>query len=100
MADDPERPTETQGTDADDPVETPFDHPLFLPVILTGLCLYFFYDGFINQDPAMLEHLAFNRVGCGALFIAAMWFGYKGWKEMRESPSSDLPSADDDRPNG
>ncbi|MBW2293788.1 MAG: hypothetical protein JRG94_15960, partial [Deltaproteobacteria bacterium] len=29
---------------------TPFDHPLFLPVLLSGLTLWFGYDGWINQD--------------------------------------------------
>ena len=35
----------------DDEVESPFDHPAFLPVILWGLSIWFGYDGWINQDP-------------------------------------------------
>ena len=103
MADDREPPSEEQAehrSDEEGPVETPFDHPLFLPVILGGLSLWFFYDGFINQDEAMLEHLAFNRGGFAVLSVAAAWFGYKGWREMRESASSSTPSPDDDRPIG
>lgn len=89
-------------TEEDDPVETPFDHPLFLPVVLIGLSLWFFYDGFINQDPDMLEHLAFNRGGFAVLSAAAAWFGYRGWQEMREnaSRSSETRDPDDDRPIG
>ncbi len=108
MADDPARPEEqaegqseeSQESEEDGPVETPFDHPLFLPVILGGLSLWFFYDGFINQDEAMLEHLTFNRGGFAVLSVAAAWFGYKGWREMRENASSATRSPDDDRPIG
>lgn len=62
---------------------TPLDHPLFLPVILLGMTIWFGYDGFINQDPDMLEHLTFNRWGFGALALATVWFGRKGLAEMR-----------------
>jgi hypothetical protein len=68
----------------DTPADTPFDHPLFLPAILAGLCVWFGYDGFINQDPEMLEHLSFNRGGFALLSVATAWFGYKGWKELSE----------------
>jgi hypothetical protein len=68
----------------DEPAETPFDHPLFLPAILAGLWVWFGYDGFINQDPEMLEHLAFNRGGFAVLTVLTAWFGYKGWKELSE----------------
>jgi len=51
----------------------PFDNPLFLPVLLFGLALWFGYDGWINQDPKMLEHLAFNRYGFGFLVVAFVW---------------------------
>jgi hypothetical protein len=68
----------------DGPAETPFDHPLFLPAILAGLWVWFGYDGFINQDPDMLEHLTFNRSGFAVLTLTTAWFGFKGWKELRE----------------
>lgn len=67
----------------DEAPATPFDHPFFLPAILAALALWFFYDGFINQDPEMLTHLYFNRGGFTALGLAALWFGYKGFREMR-----------------
>ena len=62
---------------------TPFDHPLFLPVLLSGLTLWFGYDGWINQDPDMLEHLTFNRVGAGVLFAGAVYTGIGGYREWK-----------------
>ena len=88
------------GDDDDEPVETPFDHPLFLPVILVGLSLWFGYDGFINQDPDMLKHLAFNRGGFAVFALAAAFFGYKGFREMQQDKRErqDPPRGEDDRP--
>jgi hypothetical protein len=63
---------------------TPFDHPLFLPVLLTGLTLWFGYDGFLNPDPEMMEHGTFNRVGFGVLLVAAIYYGVTGYKEWKE----------------
>ena len=77
------------------PTQTPFDHPMFLPAILMGLTLWFGYDGFINQDPEMLEHLSFNRGGFALLSLATAWFGYKGWREMR-----DIRAEQAERPTG
>lgn len=66
--------------DAEERVETPFDHPLFLPAVLLGLSLWFLWDGFIVP---MEDHLTFNRVGFAVLALATLWFGYKGIQEMR-----------------
>ena len=63
---------------------TPFDHPLFLPVLLSGLTLWFGYDGWINQDPDMLKHLTFNRVGSAVLFAGAVYTGIGGYREWKE----------------
>jgi hypothetical protein len=65
------------------PPPTPFDHPLFLPVILSGLALWFGYDGWFN--PEMADHLTFNRYGFGVLLLGAIWYGYKGLQEMKEA---------------
>ena len=67
---------------------TPFDHPLFLPVLLSGLTLWFGYDGWINQDPDMLEHLTFNRIGAAALFAGAVYTGIGGYREWKEDQDS------------
>ena len=72
------------------PPPTPFDHPLFLPVLLLGFSIWFGYDGWINQDPEMLEHQDFNRYGFAVLAVLTAWFGYKGvseWKASKEEPS-------------
>jgi hypothetical protein len=69
--------------DDDDDVESPFDHPAFLPVILWGLSIWFGYDGWINQDPEMLEHVAFNRWGFGILVIAGIYFTIQAVREIR-----------------
>jgi hypothetical protein len=84
VEDDPERnPNEEIEAEEleDEPVETPFDHPLFLPAVLLGLSLWFLWDGFIAP---MEDHLTFNRVGFAVLAVATAWFGYKGIREMRE----------------
>ena len=77
---------ETDDTDEsldeiDDAVETPFDHPFFLPAILLGLSLWFFWDGFVVP---MEEHLTFNRWGFAVLATLTLWFGRRAILEMRE----------------
>lgn len=90
MTTEDERREDEAGTaaaeDDDEPVETPFDHPLFLPIVLLGLSLWFFWDGFVVP---MEDHLTFNRAGFAVLGVATLWFGYKGIKEMRERSSDD-----------
>lgn len=66
------------------PPPTPFDHPLFLPALLVAGMVWFGYDGWINQDPDMLEHQTFNRYGFAVLTVLAGWFGWKGWREWQE----------------
>ena len=78
-------------------VETPFDHPLFLPVVLLGLSLWFLWDGFIVP---MEEHLAFNRGGFVVLGLATLWFGYKGLREMRETRERRDGTRDEDSTSG
>ena len=73
------------------PPPTPFDHPLFLPVLLTAGTLWFGYDGWINQDPDMLEHRDFNRYGFALLVVLAGWFGFKGWREWRAGSADEPP---------
>jgi hypothetical protein len=62
---------------------SPFDHPAFLPVLLWGLALWFGYDGFLNQDPSMLEHLTFNRGGFAVLVVLAAYFTVQSLREAR-----------------
>jgi hypothetical protein len=65
------------------PPPTPFDHPLFLPVLLFAGMLWFGYDGWIETDPEMVEHSTFNRWGFGVLTLLTAWFGYKGFNEYQ-----------------
>ena len=78
-----QRPVARQG-----PPPTPFDHPLFLPALLFAGMLWFGYDGWINQDPSMQEHLQFNRWGFGVLTLLTAWFGYKGLAEWKEDKAT------------
>jgi hypothetical protein len=72
----------TEGAD-DDEASSPFDHPAFLPVLLWGLAVWFGYDGWINQDPDMLEHLTFNRWGFGILVVLGVYFTIQSIREVR-----------------
>jgi hypothetical protein len=74
------------------PPPTPFDHPLFLPTILSGLALWFGYDGWFNPE---IEAVNFNRYGFGVLLLLAVWFGYKGLQEMRMLREQDEGSSGD-----
>jgi len=76
--------TEEAFEEDDGPTPTPFDHPLFLPVLLFAGMLWFGFDGWINQNPDMLEHRTFNRVGFAVLTLLALWFGRKGYAEFRQ----------------
>ncbi len=63
---------------------TPFDHPLFLPILLSGLTIWFGYDGWLTTDPDMLEHSTFNRVIFVPLLLGAIYTGISGYKEWKE----------------
>jgi hypothetical protein len=67
----------------DDEASSPFDHPAFLPVLLWGLAVWFGYDGWINQNPEMLEHVAFNRWGFGVLVVLGTYFTIQSIREVR-----------------
>jgi hypothetical protein len=67
----------------DEDASSPFDHPAFLPVLLWGLAVWFGYDGWINQDPSMLEHVTFNRWGFGILVVLGVYFTIQSIREVR-----------------
>ena len=48
-----------------------------LPVILTAGALWFGYDGWIETDPDMLEHLDFNRYGFRVLAFLGLLYAYR-----------------------
>jgi|GEM_PF-957410 len=41
--------------------------------VLTALIVWFAYDGWFNQDPKMMEHQSFNRVGAFLLGIGLIY---------------------------
>ena len=68
--------------------------PAVLALLIAGM-VWFGYDGWINQDPSMLEHQTFNRVGFVLLTIGAAWFGYKGWHEWQDDRAARNQGTDD-----
>ena len=78
---------ETTG-ETEEQAPTPFDHPFFLPVLLTGLMFWFGYDGFLNDDPEMAEHITFTQVGFVVLLVLTIYFGIQGYKEWKEDQPS------------
>ncbi len=74
----PPREAENEG-----PTPTPFDHPLFLPVIFAGLTVWFGYDGYLSQDPELLDDLLFNRLGARSLLFGTVWFGIRGVMDLK-----------------
>jgi len=62
---------------------TPFDHPLFLPVLFAAGCLWFAYDAYLNSDPDMLKHLEFNRFGLRVVAFATAISAVHGLAELR-----------------
>jgi hypothetical protein len=81
---------ETEGDEEEAP-RNPFDNPLFLPFLLFALMLWFGYDGWLNRDPKMLEHLAFNRYGFGVLAVLFVWSALRARKEMRAAAETRKP---------
>lgn len=96
MTDPTTRPPETDAEDAaasqaggaNEAPPTPFDHPLFLPVLLAAFSIWFGYDGYLNTDPDMQEHLAFNRFGLRVIGFLTAIIGYQGFCELKQQPAS------------
>jgi hypothetical protein len=84
--------SEADAADEDDEASSPFDHPAFLPVLLWGLAVWFGYDGWINQDPDMLEHVAFNRWGFGILVALGLYFTIQTLRDTRARKDEDSKS--------
>lgn len=64
---------------------TPFDGPYVVPVLLAGMAVWFFYDGWFNPE---IKSVDFNRWGSGVLAIAAVITGFRAWREERGRPPS------------
>ncbi|MDJ0866059.1 MAG: hypothetical protein QNK03_08125 [Myxococcota bacterium] len=90
---DPDRNEERLAGDGEEEDEeeeaprNPFDNPLFLPILLLGLSVWFGYDGWINTDEHMQKPttLWFNRIGFVVLVAIGSWTGYRARQEIRET---------------
>ena len=73
----------------DDAPRNPFDNPLFLPILLLGLSLWFGYDGWLNRDEHMLKPstLWFNRIGFVLLVAGGLWSLRRARKERGATKS-------------
>ncbi|MBW2229787.1 MAG: hypothetical protein JRG92_04465 [Deltaproteobacteria bacterium] len=87
-ADEESKSGQPEAREPQGPPPTPFDHPLFLPVLLLAGMIWFGYDGWINADPDMLEHRTFNRVGFAILTGMTGWFGYRGYGEWKNDKAA------------
>lgn len=58
--------------------------PYLFPVILAGMGIWFFYDGWLSTAPDMQEHLTFNRVGSVILLPWAIIDFYRTWRAEKE----------------
>jgi hypothetical protein len=69
-----------------------------VPVVLWVLVSWFAYDGFLTDDPEMLEHVTFNRVMTLFMGIAAMASTYRFARRTRSAnhslPPNELPKKD------
>jgi len=66
----------------------PFDNPLFLPVLLFFLALWFGYDGWIKP---MVDHLAFNRYGFVVIVVLFVWSALRARAELRAAAQQKKP---------
>lgn len=84
---DPQSPEPESSEHEEEPeyAPTPFDGPYVVPVLLLGMAVWFFYDGWFNPE---IKSVAFNRWGSGVLAIAAVVTGFRAWREERQEPGS------------
>ncbi len=87
MSDSENSELETKQTDAVNDIDeedsrTPFDHPLFLPILLFLAMLWFAYDGWLTADEEMQQWQNFNRIGAGVLLFFTVMTTRTALKEM------------------
>lgn len=72
---------EEDGRDEEDEdASSPFDHPMFLPVLLFALAGWFGFDGWFNES---IESVRFNRYGFFFLLGAALYFTASEFTSLR-----------------
>jgi hypothetical protein len=72
---------------------TPFDGPWFLPIVLTGLALWFAYDGWFTPDESMAQWWWFNQGGALLFGAGAVWYGRKAYREGSGAGPDEGPGA-------
>ena len=95
-----ERPPETPASNRPErrgPPPNPLEHALFLPVLIVGMGLWFFWDGFINTDPKMMEHRTFNQIGFAVTAAISVWLVPRRMREWREEKAEAEAKAQRDR---
>ena len=70
------------GDEGEERASTPFDHPLFLPVLLIAFTAWFGYDGWLNADFDP-QWIGFNRWGFFILLALSAYFTVQSVREMR-----------------
>lgn len=78
--------------DDDEDSRTPFDHPLFLPILLFLAMLWFAYDGWFTTDEEMQQWQTFNRIGTGVLLFFTAMTTRSALKEMARERAAASPS--------
>jgi hypothetical protein len=73
---------ETDGSEGEGRVSTPFEKPFFMPVLLFLLALWFGYDGWFNPE---IESIMFNRVVFGLLVLLGAWTTWQDVRDRRRS---------------
>jgi hypothetical protein len=91
---DPTSPTQRERRG---PPPNPLYHPLFLPVLLVGFTLWFFWDGFLTTDPEMQKHQLFNRVFFGITLLFCLRIVPRGIREYREERDAAADVAEKER---
>jgi hypothetical protein len=97
MADDQPAPPhpETESENPRPSAEETFKHYGVLSLIATAFFIWFVRDGWFNDDPKMLEHLTFNRIGTVVVGAILAFFlimaGSAGFTVLRERRRQQTP---------
>lgn len=73
------------------PSSPPQISPYVFPILLAGMGLWCLYDGWISSDPAMQEHLLFNRIGSVVLLLWAVIDFYRTRKFEKQDKAAKSP---------
>lgn len=72
--------------DEDQKPAPPRMNPYIFTILLMGLGLWCFWDGWLTSDPEMAEHALFNQVLSVGLIAWAVWDFFKLRKRKKSGP--------------